>query len=126
MRRTRMRANLTIRKSAQDLRLPPHLADYTREWQAFSWAAAVCAVDVLPCEQAGGRQSSCFKQGSGRGVYTGRPQIEWLWLSVAQVGIISAWARVLHAVLALCNSCSEGCVVHSRHDAAQSAECTYE
>ena len=33
-----MRANLPIRKTAQDLRLPPHLAEYERERQAFSWA----------------------------------------------------------------------------------------
>jgi acetyl-CoA synthetase len=43
-----MRANLTIRKTAQDLRLPPHLADYARERQVFSWSGAAHALQGLP------------------------------------------------------------------------------
>lgn len=43
-----MRANLTIRKTPQDLRLTPHLADYARERQAFSWTGAAHALQGLP------------------------------------------------------------------------------
>jgi len=35
-----MERDAIIRKTARDLRVPPHLADYTVECHAFSWARA--------------------------------------------------------------------------------------
>ena len=43
-----MRETLFIRKRAQDLRVPPHLADYAQERRSFSWAGAAHALQGLP------------------------------------------------------------------------------
>ena len=43
-----MKRPTVIRKSAADLRLPPHWADYDSERRSFSWDVARCALQGLP------------------------------------------------------------------------------
>lgn len=96
-----MRANLTIRKTAQDLRMPPHLADYARERAAFSWAGAAHALHGLP---AGGlnlgyeavdrhAQGSLATRAALRVVQHGEPPGEIAWAELA--GLSSRFAAAL-------------------------------
>lgn len=65
-----------IHKTPRDLRVPPHLADYSREAASFSWAAARREIDGLP----GGRGLNIAHEAVDRhaaGARGARDAIRW-------------------------------------------------